>query len=286
MSASPTRGGRRIAATVARCHAEDRGAFVPFLVIGDPTFDQSLALADVLVDSGADALELGLPFSDPPADGPVIQAADGRALAAGMTTARVFEWLAAFRKQHDTPISLLVYLNLVLQYGVDAFYARCGELHIDAVLVADLPPEHAAPVVAAGRQHNVATVFLASELSTPERLARIATVCDGYVYALARVGITGEQRAVDAGLSDALGRMTHHIPLPHLVGFGISSPAHVRAALAAGADGVIVGSAIVRRIADHLSDPPRARAAVAETARSLRAATEGLAALRSGTPRL
>lgn len=276
-----TRGGRRFTEAVARCHAEDRGAFVPFLVIGDPTFDRCQDLADALVEAGADALELGLPFSDPPADGPVIQAADQRALAAGMTTARVFEWLAALRERHDLPVSLLVYLNLVMQYGEEAFYARCGELGVDAVLVADAPPEHAGELVDFGRRHGVATVFLASELSTPSRLDRIAAVCDGYVYALARVGVTGERQDVDAGLAGALDRMAAHIPLPLLVGFGISSPDHVRAALAAGADGVIVGSAIVRQVEAHLDDPAAARAAVAETARALRAATRGLSSLRS-----
>ena len=282
MSAPPhTRGGRRFTDMVARCAAEDRGAFVPFLVIGDPGFGASLALADALVAAGADALELGLPFSDPPADGPVIQAADHRALAAGMTTPRVFDWLEAVRRKHDLPISLLVYLNLVMQYGEDAFYARCGELGVDAVLVADLPPEHADSARASARAHGVATVFLASELSTPARLTRIGAACDGYVYALARVGVTGERSDMNDGLAAALDRMGAHIPLPRLVGFGISSPAHVRAALAAGAEGVIVGSAIVRRVAEHLDDPAAACAAVTETATALRDATRGLAALRS-----
>ena len=276
-----TRGGRRFTDLSARCAAEDRGAFVPFLVIGDPDFEQGLALADALVEAGADALELGLPFSDPPADGPVIQAADQRALAAGMTTPRALDWLARLRETHDVPVSLLVYYNLVLQYGEEAFYARLGELQIDAVLVADLPPEHADSVLDAARRHGVATVFLASELSTPARLERIAGVCDGYVYALARVGVTGERAQVNTALEGALARMRAALDLPLLVGFGISSPDHVRSALAAGADGVIVGSAIVRRVAEHLDDPAAARAAVRALAADLRAATQGLSALRN-----
>ena len=293
MSAAPTHtrrfvtrtaGGARFADLARRCADEDRGAFVPFLVIGDPSLDAFQDFADALVEAGADALELGLPFSDPPADGPVIQAADQRALAAGVTTASALDAVGALRARHDLPVSLLVYFNLVLQYGIDAFYARCAEVGVDAVLVADLPPEHAAPAVQAARLHGIAAVFLASELSPASRLGRIGEVCDGYVYSLARVGVTGERVAVNAGLGAALDRFATHLPLPLLVGFGISSPEHVRAALAAGADGVIVGSALVRRIAAHLDDPARARAALLTTARALRGATQGLHALRTSPP--
>ena len=278
-------GGQRFVDMVAHCHQEDRGAFMPFLVIGDPTFDASLALADALVEAGADGLELGLPFSDPPADGPVVQAANNRALADGMTPERGFEWIAKVREKHDLPTSMLVYMNLVMQYGVDAFFARAAQVGLDAILIADLPPEHGDEVVQAARTHGVASVFLASELSTQERLERIGEGCDGYVYALARVGVTGERTAVNTGLGDSLSRMEQAIAYPRLVGFGISSPEHVRAALTAGADGVIVGSAIVRCIEPHTNDPQAACQAVAERATSLAQATRGLAALRErGTP--
>lgn len=260
---------------VARCRARGEGAFVPFLVIGDPDLQTSLILARELVAAGADALELGVPFSDPPADGPVIQAADLRALKAGTTPPACFDWIARLRQESDVPVSLLVYYNLVLAYGVDAFYRRAAEVGVDAVLVADLPPEHAEDVLTAARTHGVAPVFLASELSTPERLARIATVCEGYVYALARVGVTGERQAVNTGLGEALARMRAAFDLPLLVGFGISSPEHARAALDAGADGVIVGSAIVRRMAEHLDNPDAMRLAVGEATRALKAATRG-----------
>ncbi|MEL6347233.1 MAG: tryptophan synthase subunit alpha [Myxococcota bacterium] len=271
----------RFHALTARCRAEDRGVFVPFLVIGDPEPGLGLSLALELVKAGADALELGLPFSDPPADGPVIQAADQRALAAGMTTPKAFEWLAALREQTDVPVSLLVYLNLVMQYGVEAFYAQAAAVGVDAVLIADLPPEHSEMVLGAARRHHVSTVFLASELSSPQRLARIGAVCRGYVYALARVGITGTRDDVDPALGPALSRMANTIDLPLLVGFGISRPAHVRAALAAGADGVIVGSALVRHIAEHAGDAAAMRDAIAASARDLAQAARGLHALRN-----
>ena len=236
-----TPGGARFRAAVARRSAAGEAVFVPFLVAGDPTFEQSVALARVLTESGADALEVGLPFSDPPADGPVVQAADHRALSSGMTTARALSWVARVREFTDIPISLLAYHNLVLQAGIDAFYARAAEVGVDAVLVADLPPEHASASVAAAVQHGVAPVFLASELSTPARLDRIASVCDGYVYALARVGVTGARESVATGLSGALTRMGDHIGLPRLVGFGISSPEHVLAARRAGQFDFTVG---------------------------------------------
>lgn len=263
----------RFEALAARCKAEKRGVFVPFLVVGDPDPTTSLRMARALVDAGADALELGLPFSDPPADGPVVQAADERALAAGVTTATVFEWIGELRKTTDVPVSLLVYYNLVLQFGVEAFYARAAEVGVDAVLVADLPPEHSDAVVAAARPAGVSTVYLASELSTPERLERIARVCRGYVYALARVGVTGARSDVVPTLEPALDRMRSALGLPLLVGFGISSPDNVRAALSAGADGVIVGSALVRHIEQNLGDPDAMEAALVAHARALRAAT-------------
>lgn len=274
----------RFEALVDRCRAEDRGVFVPFLVIGDPDPETSLILARDLVEAGADALELGLPFSDPPADGPVVQQADRRALAAGMTTSKALDWVADLRDHTDVPVSFLVYFNLVLQFGVDAFYARCAEVGVDAVLVADLPPEHAADVVRAAREAGVSTVFLASELSTPERLERIAEVCRGYVYALARVGVTGARSDVLPTLGPALDRMRAALPLPLLVGFGISTPEHARAAMKAGADGFIVGSALVRHIETHLDDLAAMRASLTEHARALARATHGLADLRAGDP--
>ena len=262
----------RITAAVQARTAAGQGAFVPFLVLGDPDFETSLALAKTLAESGADALELGFAFSDPPADGPVIQRADERALAAGMTPAKAFDLIEVLHRTHAIPVSLLVYYNLVLQFGVDAFYRRAAAVGVDAVLVADLPPEHARDAVEAARKHGVAPVFLASELSPPARLERIASLAEGYIYALARVGVTGEQADVDPNLSAALDRMRAATDLPLLAGFGIGGPDQALAARRAGADGVIVGSAIVRRVAAHLGDRDAMCAAVAEIARTLAAA--------------
>lgn len=269
----------QIQAAVAALRARGEAAFVPFLVIGDPDIQTSLQLTAALVEAGADVLEFGLPFSDPPADGPVIQAADVRALKAGMRTVQAFAFLDKVRRRHGRPMALLVYHNLILQYGVESFYASAAEAGVDAVLVADVPLEEAAPLVEAATRHRVCPVFIASALSTPERLARLAQLGRGFVYTVARLGVTGEQAGVSDQLQATLARVKAATDLPALAGFGIGDPQTARAAIAAGADGVICGSAIVRRIAEHLDDPPRmlreVRTFAAEMKAATRAATRG-----------
>ncbi len=245
----------RIRAMIDARRARGQGAFVPFVVLGDPDPETSLRLVDRLVASGADMLELGFPFSDPPADGPVIQAADQRALAAGTTPPLAFELLDEVRRRHGIPVGLLIYYNLVLQYGIDAFYERCAEVGVDGVLVADLPLEESAEAVAAARRARVAPVFIGSSLSSDARLRALAEVADGYLYAVTRVGITGSEDALDALLSREFTRLKAAMDLPVLAGFGISTPAQVSQVLAAGADGAISGSALVRRIAANLDRP-------------------------------
>ena len=231
-----------------------RGAFMPFLVAGDPDLETSLALADALVAAGADVLEFGFPFSDPPADGPVIQAADQRALAAGVTPPAAFELIEAIHRRHGTPVVLLMYYNLILQYGVDAFYARAARAGVQGVLVADLPIDLADDAVSAARRHGVAPIFIASELTPTARLGAVAARGGGFVYTVARVGVTGEQGALAASLPATLRRLREALPLPLLAGFGLSTPAQVRQVIAAGADGAIVGSALVRLVERHRGD--------------------------------
>lgn len=240
----------------------DHGLFMPFLVAGDPDFETSLALAGALVEAGADILELGFPFSDPVADGPIIQAADARALAAGTTPERAFELLAALRARHDRPMVLLMYFNLILQYGVERFYARARDVGVDAVLVADLPIEMAGKVVAAANAAGVAPVFIASAVSTDARLARVAEVGRGFVYTVAHLGVTGVRDEVDGGLDAVFARVARTTRLPALAGFGISTPQHVRRVVEAGAAGAIVGSALVRTIEEHPHDRDAALAAM------------------------
>lgn len=262
----------RIGEMVATLRSQGRGAFVPFLVLGDPDPGLSLRLVDRLVASGADMLELGFPFSDPPADGPVIQAADQRALAAGTTPPLAFEMIEEVQRRHSIPVGLLVYYNLVLQFGLEAFYSRCAEAGVDGVLVADLPLEESSAAVAAARSAGVAPVFIGSSLSSDDRLAGLAAVAEGYLYAVTRVGITGAEEALDARLADEFARYRRALDLPVLAGFGISTPADVVQVIAAGADGAISGSALVRRIAANLDQSEEMLRQVGDLATALGAA--------------
>ncbi len=262
-------GPERLRTVIQARRARGEAVFMPFLVLGDPDPETSLDLARALVRAGADILEFGFPFSDPPADGPVIQAADTRALAAGTTPELCFELLARLRTETDRPFTLLMYWNLILQFGVDAFYRRAAEVGVDAVLVADLPLEEAEPAVVAARAQGVAPICIVSELSTDARLAALAPLADGYLYVVTALGITGTRASLGAALAPTLARARAASPLPLLAGFGISTPEHVAEVRAAGADGAIVGSALIRALEARLGNPAAAVAAVETAARAL-----------------
>ncbi|MBI4052867.1 MAG: tryptophan synthase subunit alpha [Candidatus Diapherotrites archaeon] len=232
-----------------------RHAFVPFVVLGDPDFETSLEIIRTLIASGADALELGFAFSDPIADGPVIQEADQRALASGMDTDRNFELLKKIRLlDAEIPISLLIYSNLILQFGIDRFYKNCAECGVDAVLASDVPVEESKPFLACAKKFGVHQIFLVTPNETESRLKKILAVSNGYVYVVAVLGVTGARENVQSVAKGLLQKLAKKTRLPLLVGFGISKPEHVREIIASGADGAIVGSAIVRKIGENLSD--------------------------------
>jgi tryptophan synthase alpha chain len=223
--------------------------FIPFVVLGDPNRKQCMDTIRLLIENGADALELGFPFSDPPADGPVIQAADNRALSAGIRISDCFEMLKEIRTFTDIPIGLLVYYNLVLQRGVEKFYRDCAASGVSSVLIADLPLEHAGDVVPIAKQHGIAPVFLVSAVTTDERLECIAEIADGYLYVVSYLGVTGVSDSVrEEALRHVIGKARRHTQLPLFAGFGISTAAAAKAATASGADGIIVGSRIVQAI--------------------------------------
>ncbi len=225
--------------------------FIPFAVLGDPNKEKSLEIVKTLIENGADALELGFPFSDPPADGPVIQEADMRALKAGIRVSDCFELLRDIRKITSIPIGLLIYYNLVLQRGIDKFYKDCADAGVNSVLIADLPLEHADEVVSIAKKHSIAPVFLISELSDDERIRSIAKVSGGYLYVVSYLGVTGvEDSVLEGKIKDTIERARKHTDLPLCVGFGINSTAQAQAAVKAGADGVIVGSRIVKEAPD------------------------------------
>jgi len=225
--------------------------FIPFVVLGDPNKEKSLEIIKALVESGADALELGLPFSDPPADGPVIQAADVRALNAGIRIDDCFDILKEVRSFTNIPIGLLVYYNLVLQRGIGQFYEDCAEAGVNSVLIADLPLEHAKEVVPIAKKHGVAPVFLVSELTTDERMQKISEIAEGYLYVVSYIGVTGVTDSVlEEKIRETIQHARSHSSLPLCVGFGINTPEQVKTAVDAGVDGVIVGSRIVKEISN------------------------------------
>jgi tryptophan synthase alpha chain len=232
------------------------GAFGAFFMLGDPDLETSAAILDALVQGGADMLEVGIPFSDPIADGPVIQAAAERALAAGVTPADCFRLLAGFRGRHpQVPVGILTYANLVLARGRDAFYASAAEAGIDSVLIADVPAFEAPPFAAAARAQGIAPVLIAAQNTPPATLRRIAALGEGYTYCVARAGVTGAGEEVAFDHENMLDVLAHNFAPPPVFGFGISKPEHVRAALQAGAAGVISGSAIVALAAANRADP-------------------------------
>jgi len=231
----------------ARLRTRREGAFGAFVMLGDPDLAASADLLDALVEGGADMLEVGIPFSDPVADGPTIQAAATRALRGGVTPPACLALLKEFRSRHrDIPLGILTYANLVLAPGREAFYRDCAAAGVDSVLVADVPALEVYPFVAAARAAKVAPVLIAAQNTPQTALARIAQLGQGYTYCVARTGVTGAERAMELDHGDLFAALARHQAPPPVLGFGISNPDHVRAALAAGAAGVISGSAIVK----------------------------------------
>jgi tryptophan synthase alpha chain len=260
----------RYRALFERLAARDELAFGAFVMLGDPDLERSAALLDALVESGADMVEVGIPFSDPVADGPVIQAAAVRALARGVTPADCFALLRDFRSRHsEVPVGILIYANLVVARGLDAFYRAAAEAGVDSVLVADVPLLESARFVEAAATAGIEPVLIAAP-NTPETVLRgIAATARGYTYCVARAGVTGADREVrfDFGL---IARLKALGAPPPVLGFGISRPEHIRLARDAGAAGIISGSAIVSLARESGADAEtRLRAFVAE----LKAAT-------------
>ncbi len=231
----------------ARLKAEGRQAFVPFTVLGWPNKEDSHTLINSLIESGADALELGVAFSEPVADGPEIQKAVNETLATGFTCDDAFDLIAAVRKQHQAiPIGLLVYYNVVLKRGVRNFHAAAHQAGVDSILIADLPVESADEVSAAAGEFHIAPIFIVSSLTREERLAAIASKARGYIYVVSRLGITGVEERYDADLQNLLLRLRRQTKLPLFVGFGVSTPEQARRIVALGADGVITGSRVIQ----------------------------------------
>ena len=235
--------------------ATKKPAFIGFVVAGDPDTVTCIRIARALITGGTDILELGVPFSDPVADGPTIQRADERALAAGTTPDTVFDIVREIRKESDVPIVFLTYFNIVYRRGIERFYREAHDAGVDGILIADMPFEESEEVCAVASRYNIDPIFLVTQTTSDDRIGKIAAKASGYLYLVAVLGVTGVREQVSEGAIDLLHRVRMHTPLPLALGFGISTPAHAQICARAGADGVIVGSAIVEIVERTLKDP-------------------------------
>jgi tryptophan synthase alpha chain len=241
----------------------NRAALISFFVIGDPDFDTSLATVKVAIDAGADVLELGVPFSDPIADGPTIQKADIRARNAGLNLQKACEFIRKVKDYKDIPIGLLMYYNLIYQYGTEKFFRDFHEAGANSVLVADLSIDDAdeitAPAIAAGLD----TVFMVTPNTTTQRMELIASKTTGFIYTASLLGVTGSREELSDTVEELVGK-----------GFGISKPEHAAAVASAGADGIIIGSKIVGLIEQNLRDKEEMLAEISSFLRDIRHALE------------
>ena len=241
-------------------------ALIPFIMAGDPDVPRSIEVAIALAEAGSDIIELGIPFSEPIADGPVVQRAGERALRKGACLPAILDMVREVRRHSSVPLLLFSYLNPILRYGLERFAAEAVAVGADGALVTDLSVEEAEPFVAAMHRHGLDTVFLSAPTSTDERLRRVAELSTGFVYAITRMGVTGAREQLSDAIAPLVERLRACTELPIAAGFGISRPEHL-AVLAPLVDGVVVGSALVRCLEEHPHNPaPR----VAEMARWLR----------------
>lgn len=243
----------RISKTFARAKDEGRAAFVAYLCAGDPNFETSVEACRALIDSGIDILELGVPFSDPLADGLTNQLAAQRALESGMTGEKVLELVRRVRAFSEVPIVFYTYYNLVFAKGSDGYAKAAKAAGVDALLTLDLPPEESVEHLEACKKHGLETVYIVAPTTPDERLEMICAATTGFIYYVSREGVTGEQASMSEGIQARVEQIKQHTDLPVVVGFGISNADHVRT-VAQAADGVVVGSAIVNCIAQNPGD--------------------------------
>ncbi len=261
----------RIAKQFARMRAEQRSGLVIYVTAGDPSLDFTVRLVPALAEAGADVIELGVPFSDPVADGPVIQRASERALGGGVTLGKVLDAVREIRRQTSAPLILFSYFNPILQMGLEVFAGRCAEAGADGALVTDLPPEEAGNYCAPLRQQNLDTIFLAAPTSTDERLKRIAACATGFLYLVSRTGVTGPREEISTDVRPLVERVRKVSALPLAVGFGISRPEHVLE-LGGVAEAAVIGSALVERIESGAGDRERAMSGAVAFVKELRKA--------------
>jgi tryptophan synthase alpha chain len=244
----------RIEKKFAQLKSEGRKAFIPYITAGDPTLEITEHLVVALDKAGADVVELGVPFSDPIADGPVIQRATERGLKAGVTLNKVLDLARKIRQKSEVPLVLFSYYNPLLNHGLDKLAKDASAAGFDGVLASDLTVEESGAFVRAMHTAGLNTVFLVAPTSSPRRMSKIAEASTGFLYAVSRTGVTGEQQQLAGDLRDFLRALRRCTESPIAVGFGISRPEHVKAVWEE-ADGAIVGSSIVKEVEQHIGKP-------------------------------
>ena len=249
-------------------------ALIPFFVIGDPDFETSLEIVKTAIDAGADILELGIPFSDPIADGPTIQKADIRAAKSGMTVKKALDFIGKVKKYKDIPIGLLMYYNLIFQYGVEKFFNDFYKAGVNSVLVADLSIDDADEISPAAK----AAVSIPSLWSRPtqidDRMKAIASKTTGFIYAVSLLGVTGSRERLSISVEGLVAKLKKLTNVPVCVGFGISKPEHAVAVAKTGADGVIIGSKLVGLIEENLSNKQKMLTEIAAFLKQVKSAIE------------
>ncbi len=236
----------RLQDTFHQLKARNERAFVPFVTCGDPDLATTESLVRAYIAAGADIVEIGIPFTDPLADGPTIQRASERALAGGVTMDDALELIAEMRRETDVPLVPMTYINPVYQIGYARFAARCADAGADAVIISDLPPEEGTDWVAAGRKHGIGTIFLVAPTSDEARVEAVARAASGFVYAVARMGVTGAKSDVPPEIGGLIQRIRRHTATPICAGFGFSSPAQIAATCReTDVDGIVVASALI-----------------------------------------
>lgn len=261
----------RIDTTFAELRRKQETALIPFLTAGDPDLATSASLIRTLADNGADLIELGVPFSDPMADGPTIQAASERALAAGTTVTKVLQLVAEVRKDCQVPLVLMGYYNPIFRYGAERFAADAAQAGVDGVLLVDLPPEEAGEVAEPLRKAGIALITLLAPTTPLERMKRLAAAAEGYLYYVSMTGVTGTAQITPADIRLTVEQIQGMTEVPVGVGFGITTAEEARA-VGEFADGVVVGSALVKIIAEYAGSTellPRVGAFIAELKQGL-----------------
>ena len=250
----------------------EHAAVIPFFVIGDPDYKTSLKIVKSAIDASADILELGIPFSDPIADGPTIQKADIRSLKSGMTVKKALAFITEIKKYKDIPIGLLMYYNLIFQYGTEKFFHDCHKAGVNSVLVADLSIDDANEIIGPAKKAGLDTVFMITPNTSKKRLKLIASKTTGFIYAVSLLGVTGSRKTLSTSVKSLISRIKKETNIPVCVGFGISTSEHAAKVAKSGADGVIIGSKIVSLIEDNLKDKKKCLSEISKFITSVKSA--------------